>query len=95
MGLPATRLGDSCTGHDCYPPRPSIEGSPDVRVNGIPWHRVGDGWAAHCCYFSCHPSTLAAGSQTVRANGIAVGRITDQVACGSLVMTGSGNVFSG
>ena len=33
------RKGDICTGHGCWPSRSSIEGSPDVFVNGIPWHR--------------------------------------------------------
>jgi len=47
--MPAcARLGDICTGHDCYPSRPNDQGSPNVFVNGIPWHRQGDHWEAHC-----------------------------------------------
>lgn len=32
----------------CYPPRPNIEASPNVYVNGIAVHRETDGWATHC-----------------------------------------------
>ena len=95
MGLPATRLGDVDTGHGCFPPRPSAQGSPNVFVNGIPWHRQSDAWQSHCCGPSCHPSNLAQGSSTVFVNKLQAGRITDPVACGSVVATGSGNVFAG
>lgn len=43
----ATRLRDNCTGHDCWPPRPNCQGSPDVFVNGRPWHRQTDNWEPH------------------------------------------------
>ena len=44
---PVTRLGDNCTGHGSFPPRPSSGASPDVFVNGIAVHREGDSWAPH------------------------------------------------
>lgn len=90
-----SRLGDTCTGHGCFPPRSSTGGSGSVFVNGIPAHRQGDGWATHCCGPSCHDSTLAAGSGTVFANGLQLARIGDPVACGSAVAAGSENVFAG
>jgi len=96
--MPAvTRRGDSCTGHGCWPPRGSTGGSPTVFANGIPVHRVGDGWAPHTCpeIPETHASVLGGGSSTVFADGQAVGRIGDPVACGSAVATGSGNVFAG
>jgi len=94
--MPAvTRKGDYCTGHGCWPPRPSIDGSPDVFVNGRPAHRHGDGWATHCCRRSCHAGVLAAGSATVFINGRAAGRVGDPVSCGSRVAQGSPNVFAG
>lgn len=95
--MPAvTRLGDLCTGHGCWPPRPSVSASPDVYVNGIAAHRLGDAWAAHTCPSipETHASVLAAGSPTVNVNGLPLGRIGDAVACGSAVATGSGNVFA-
>jgi uncharacterized Zn-binding protein involved in type VI secretion len=94
MGLPACRLGDICTGHGCFPPRPNIEGSNNVMINNRPAHREGDAWAVHCC-LKCHSSVLAKGSSTVFTNGRGAARIGDLVACGSLVMTGSHNVLIG
>ena len=45
--MPAvTRLGDLCTGHGAFPPRPSTGASPNVFVNGIAVHRKGDSWAS-------------------------------------------------
>lgn len=85
------RLGDICTGHGPCVPRPAIAGSPNVFVNNIPAHRVGDGWAMHCA----HASVLAAGSRTVFVNNRPLGRVGDPVACGSAVATGSSNVFAG
>lgn len=95
--MPAvTRLGDTCTGHGAFPPRPSTSGSPNVNVNGIPVHRQGDSWAVHCDPSpSCHGSVLDSGSSTVKVNGKDMGRVGDPVACGSSVATGSNNVFAG
>lgn len=91
------RLGDSCTGHGCWPPRSNVSASGNVRVNGRGAHRVGDGWAAHTCPAipETHSSSLASGSGTVKVNGRPLGRIGDAVACGSSVATGSGNVSAG
>lgn len=88
------RLGDICSGHGCFPPRPNAQGSPNVYCNGRPVHRVTDAWAVHCCV-TCHPSVLAAGSPTVFANGLSVGRVGDPVACGSTCATGSSDTFTG
>lgn len=96
---PVTRLGDICTGHGCWPPRPCVSASPNVITNGRGTHRRGDSWASHCkpcgkCS-CCHGSVLAMGSSTVFANGRPVARIGDPVACGSLAATGSPNVIAG
>lgn len=94
--MPAcARLGDICTGHGCYPPRPNVQASPNVYVNGIPVHRDTDAWASHCCDSVCHSSVLARGSPTVFVNALQCGRIGDPVACGSNIAEGSGNVFVG
>jgi uncharacterized Zn-binding protein involved in type VI secretion len=94
---PVTRLGDLCTGHGCWPSRPSVSGSPNVFVNGVAAHRQGDAWAAHTCPAipETHASVLASGSGTVFVNGKQLGRIGDPVACGSSVATGSPDVFAG
>ena len=85
-----TRLGDTCTGHDCFPPRANSQGSPNVFVNGIPAHRQGDSWETHCCTHpkvphGYHSGILGSGSSTVYVNGKQLGRIGDPVSCGSTV----------
>ncbi len=99
--MPAvTRLGDICTGHECFPPRNSTSGSPNVFVNSIPAHRQGDSWLAHTCTHpdvphGTHGGSLASGSSTVYVNNRQLGRIGDPVSCGSSVAAGSTNVFAG
>jgi len=86
-----------CTGHGCHPPRANTSASSDVFVNSKGVHRKGDSWAVHICpprIYAPHGSVLGGGSPTVFANGKAVGRINDAVACGSYVRQGSGNVFA-
>jgi uncharacterized Zn-binding protein involved in type VI secretion len=96
----AARQGDSCTGHACFPPRASIGGSGNVFINGIPAHRQGDGWKPHTCTdprtpHGTHAGSLAGGSPSVFANGLPLGRVGDPVDCGSLVASGSPDVFAG
>lgn len=94
--MPAvTRKGDPCTGHGCFPPRASTEGSPNVYANGIAVHRQGDGWGTHCCGGQCHVGALATGSSSVYVNGKQIGRIGDPLDCGSAVSVGSSDVFAG
>ncbi|MEX5515717.1 PAAR domain-containing protein [Pseudophaeobacter sp. 1A09344] len=96
--MPAvTRKGDSCTGHGCWPPRGSTQGSGDVFANAIAVHRQGDAWAPHTCPAipETHAGALASGSGTVFVNGRQIGRIGDPVDCGSSVASGSGDVFAG
>ena len=93
----AARLGDSCTGHGCWPPRVNNQASDNVFINSRGAHRLGDGWNAHTCQSipEIHTSTQASGSSSVFVNGKALARIGDGVACGSFVATGSSNVISG
>lgn len=89
----AIRVGDMCSGHDGYPPRPCVSGSNNVFINKLPAHRTGDAWASHCKR-SCHTSVMAAGSPTVFVNGIPMARNGDPVVCGSVAVGGSGDVFA-
>lgn len=94
--MPAvTRLGDQCTGHGCFGPRPNDQASPNVFVNGLGVHRVGDHWVTHCCGPACHDSIMETGSSTVFINGKPAARIGDMVACGSASAQGSPNTFFG
>lgn len=93
----AARLGDSCTGHGCWPPRANASASIDVLINGRGAFRVGDGWLPHTCPSipETHASTQAGGSPTVFVNGKPLARVGDSVACGGSVATGSGDVLAG
>ncbi|MEM0325112.1 MAG: PAAR domain-containing protein [Candidatus Aenigmatarchaeota archaeon] len=95
MGAAVVRLGDSCSGHGCFPARNNDQGSPNVFVNGKPAHRVGDHWVTHCCLASCHDGTASSGSGTVFVNGKPICRVGDSVSCGSTMAQGSPNVFAG
>ena len=93
------RLGDICTGHGCFPPRPNTSASSNVFVNGRGVHRRGDSWGVHCkpcgrCS-CCHRSVLVGGSSSVYVNGRSAGRLGDPVACRSMCATGSPNVGAG
>lgn len=97
----AARLGDTSTGHGCWPPRESTTGSPDVKINKQPAHRVDDLWAAHTCDAipETHAGKCKTGSSTVFVNGKPLARIGDLIACDNLstdvIAQGSGNVFVG
>lgn len=91
----ACRLGDFCSGHSCWPPRNNYEASVNVFLNGLGWHRQGDGWVVHCCGKKCHDGHLSMGSPSVYVNGLQAGRIGDPISCGSVIIQGSGNVYCG
>lgn len=91
----ASRLGDSCSGHGPYPPRPLTGGSGNVRINGIPAGRQGDSYGIHCSPKRCHSGSAAGGSSTVFVNGRPLVRVGDGVSCGSVSAMGSPNVFAG
>jgi uncharacterized Zn-binding protein involved in type VI secretion len=90
------RKGDLCSGHSCYPPRPSIKGSDTVFINDKATHRQGDKWAIHACpNTSPHDGTLIQGSRSVFVDGKAIARVKDPISCGSKAAEGSQNVFAG
>lgn len=88
------RLGDLCSGHDGYPPRPNDEASEDVFVNGLGVHRLGDHWPSHC-NDDCHDGVASSSSLTVFANSKGVCRIGDSISCGSTMAEGSEDTFAG
>lgn len=94
-GKSILRVGDLCTGHDGYHPRPCIDGSPNVFINGIPVHRVGDHWQTHTDGNSSHGGVTIGGSSSIFCNGKAVARTGDAIDCGSFCDKGSANVFAG
>lgn len=90
-----TRLGDMCTGHGSFPPRPCTSASSNVFINGKGAHREGDSWDTHCDSSpSCHDGVLSKGSSGVFVNGRQLGTVGDPISCGSVVAEGSTNVFA-
>lgn len=95
-GKPASRLGDTHSGHSCFPPTKSTTASSNVKINSKGALRVGDQYVSHCCpNAGCHPPVQASGSGTVIVNGKPLARIGDKTGCGASVMVGSGNVIAG
>lgn len=102
MGAKAiSRLGDLCTGHDCWLPRPNIEACKSVFVNNLPVHLVGQRWASHCCihtgdnHHGCHDGVTISGSSNVYIENVLVAREGDPVSCGSRVGKGSPDLECG
>ena len=92
----AAFIGCFCTGHGCWPPRPGVTFSTDVKINGLGAHRLLDIWLVHCCPSDgCHPSLVKSGASNVYINGRPAARMGDSIACGSLIAMGSPNVNIG
>lgn len=93
---PASRLGDIGSGHGCFPPTPTVAGSPTVKIDNLPAIRVGDPLAPHGCG-DCppHGRSVAAGSPTVMVDGKPLARIGDAIGCGGSMAAGSGTVTAG
>ena len=93
---PATRIGDVDIIHCSVPAR--MVGSPNVKVNGIPWSRQGDINIPHLLPGSpcpSHSAPIASGSSTVFVNGRGAGRIGDAITACTSVAQGSPNVSAG
>ena len=86
------RKTDNCTGHGCWPPRPSANWSPNVFVNSLNVERYSDPMQSHCCVVPCHSGTHL-GKHNVYANGLDVQTCGDPIDCGSACGNCSGNTF--
>ena len=92
----AAFIGCFCTGHGCWPPRPGVTFSTDVKINGLGAHRLLDLWLPHCCPADgCHPGAVSSGADNVFINGRAAARMGDDIVCGSIIAMGSPNVNIG
>lgn len=95
--MPAvTRIGDADIPH-CSP-MVRASGSGNVFVNNIPVSRQSDVNTVHLLPGSpcpAHATVIAAGSSTVKANFLGVGRIGDGLSGCTAVAAGSPNVFAG
>lgn len=91
----AARIGNSCSGHGCFPPRMIITGNPKVIIQGMPAATVGDTLLPHACGPNIHSGNIASGSSKVFISGLPAARIGDIISCGSIIMTGANKVNIG
>ncbi|MGX9459454.1 PAAR domain-containing protein (plasmid) [Photobacterium damselae subsp. damselae] len=80
--------GSICSGHDGFPPRPSIEGQELFTVNGIPVMATGDAFALHVKPDNPPHGGTAIGSSHLTINGKKAALVGDAVSCGSTIATG-------
>jgi uncharacterized Zn-binding protein involved in type VI secretion len=88
MAKPAARKSDqnACplTGHGV---NPTVTGSPDVLINGLPALRVGDSTACG--------DTVTQGIGNILVNGKPIAFLGSATAHGGIIITGSGDVLVG
>jgi uncharacterized Zn-binding protein involved in type VI secretion len=94
--MPAiVKLGNICSGHNGFPPRPNVGASGDIFMENLGTVRVGDPFAVHCKpSFGCHSGVEASGSPNVYANNRPVARVGDAISCGSVCAQGASTVFA-
>jgi uncharacterized Zn-binding protein involved in type VI secretion len=97
MGKQVIRKGsDLSTGHPPgYPATKPIEGSNNVKVNGMPVVREGDKYKVHCFSDSCHQGSAKSTSKGVYVNGKLIHTSGDGITCKDFAGSGSDNVFAG
>ena len=89
---PVHRRTDLCSGHGCWPSRPSATWSPNVFVNNLEVERFTDMMEVHCCDPACHDG-VHIGRHTVFANKLDIQVHSDPIDCGSYAMEHSPDVF--
>lgn len=80
--------GSICSGHEGFPPRPSIEGEAKFTVNGVAVHCDGMNWAQHTKPDNPPHGGIGIGSVAFTINGAPLCIIGDAVSCGSVIVTG-------
>jgi len=91
---PMSRQPDITTGHGCWAPSKGITASPNVFINGLPAHRVGDTFTPHTCGKDVHSDVAAVGSTKVLVNGSPSMRLGDKLAPPALMAQASWSVFA-
>lgn len=87
--MPAVGTKNSiCSGHGGFPPRPSAEGEPLMKINGIPVLVDGNVFPDHSDGNSTHSGTATSTRPWFKVNGKAICCVGDPVSCGSVVATG-------
>jgi len=93
FALSAGVFVSNCSGHSCYPPRPSASWSPNVFVEGLNVERFGDQMVPHGCGVCAPHGGTHVGSHTVYANNTSIQVIGDPISCGSVCAASNSSVF--
>ena len=97
MSIPSCVIGHKDVVHDCQVPL-RAKGSPNVKMHGIGWSRMGDVNTVHIYGPKCksaHAMPIAKGSSTVKINGVGAGRISDSVSGCTMVAQGWEDILTG
>ncbi|OKP01553.1 PAAR domain-containing protein [Xenorhabdus eapokensis] len=83
--------GSVCSGHGGFPPRPSAEGEPLLKVNGIPVLVAGNLFPDHIDIYSYakHSGVAISTRPWFTVNGKPICCVGDPVSCGSVVVSGN------
>lgn len=98
MGKPVASLGDSTTGHGCWPPTVLCQSANSIIVQGSTPCRVGDQAVPHICTnepYPVHGLAVAQGSSSVIYEGMPVARIGDAMTCGDAIAVGKQTIIIG
>ncbi|WP_371929455.1 PAAR domain-containing protein [Photobacterium sp. CCB-ST2H9] len=85
---PIAILSSICSGHDGFPPRPSVTGVPLFTVNGFPVMATGGIFIPHVKPDNPPHPGIAIGSSKLTINGQPAVMVGDVISCGSVVATG-------
>ena len=94
--MPAVhRVGDLCSGHQCWSPRQLVTGASTVYSGAVAVAKEGSLYNTHLCGSkSPHTGEVKEGSSTVFVEGDAIGRKGDKVTCGGTANGASSTVFA-
>jgi uncharacterized Zn-binding protein involved in type VI secretion len=78
-----------CSGHGCFPPRPTASYSPTFHVEGSAVVRKTDSMTSHCCGPPCHGGSHV-GDSSYHVEGLAIQYDGMPIDCGSSSVTNVG-----
>lgn len=98
MGQPVASIGDSTTGHSCWPTTNICQGASTMVVQGKSPSRVGDAAVPHTCTrdpYPTHSLVISKGSSSVIYENMPVARIGDDMSCTDIIASGNNTIIIG
>lgn len=95
--IPVSRLGDTGSGHESWPPTVIISVSSNGFSNSLGIARKGDRLNPHesPSPSPMHERVICGSSSRTFLNSRGMVRISDAICCGGLMVEGSSNVYKG